>query len=717
MNKEKSQTDALLQEFPSANPGQWREETEKLLKGKPFDKVMRRSTAEGITLEPLFWKEVLDELPGSDSMPGFDDYKRGTCPEGYKRSTWEIAQELPYGMPEDFNRAAREDLMRGQSALNILLDIATLKGSDPDGANVGEVGACGLSLAALEDFRTAFREILPEAVGFHFRAGCSGLPIAAIFFAWLREQEVDFKKVRGSFGLDPLATHAAAGAIPASHEALFDEMATLARYCTAQAPGMRAVAVSTIPYHESGASAVDELGLALATGASYLREMLGRDVPIDQAASQIRVSLCSGPDFFMEVAKCRAARVLWSQMVRAFGGNDEARKLCLHTRTGLYNKTRFDPYVNMLRSTTEALSAVIGGVDSLCVGAFDETLRTPDFFSRRIARNTQVILQEECGMDQVIDPAGGSWTIEWLTEQIAKNAWQYFQEIEGEGGIFEALKKGKVAERLNASDGFHTKRLYQRRRSLVGTNVYPDTSERTPEMETPDYRQARDVRADQISRLRVESDEGANRQVLSRLEQVLESEDGETCNALVEAARSGATLGELTRTLRASAEPAEAIHPLHPRRLAEPYEKLRDAAARYADANDGEAPKIFLCNLGPLRRHKPRADFTTSFFAVGGFDVLSPDGFENPDDAVSELMRSGARITVICGSDSDYVEKNLPDYIRAIKAAAPGVRVVLAGDPGENKDTWREAGLDDFITVRSDNYATNYNYLEVLGVI
>jgi methylmalonyl-CoA mutase len=713
--KEQSNDHKLLNDFTAPSKEEWREAAEKLLKGAPFDKLMKRMTPEGIQLEPIFWKDVLDELSAVETMPGFDGYLRGTSALGYSGEPWEIAQELPYGTPLEFNRAATADLMRGQNSLNVIFDIATLKGLDPDGAAVGEVAACGLSVACLEDIEAAFKDFIPEAISFHLRTGCSGMAVGSLFFAWLKKVGADPAKVRGSLGMDPLGVKAAAGQVPADLGSLFEEQAVLAEHCLKHAPGVRAVGVSTLPYHQAGASAVEELGIAIATGAAYLTELTERGLSVDDAARQIRFSFAIGGNFFMEIAKLRAARVLWAKVVAAFGGSKEAQKIKMHGRTGLYNKTQKDPYVNMLRTTTEALSGVIGGVDSLCVGNFDEVSRVPDAFSRRISRNTQIILQEECELTSVVDPAGGSWAIEWLTNQVGEKSWAFFQEIDAQGGMLDALSNGFIAEKLAATDTFNHKQLNQRRASLIGTNVYPNLEEKPLEMNRPDYADLREQRAKAIADARTATDEDTDTKVMAALGKILDSTRENAVETLVDAFFDGATIGEVTRTIRASAEPTEAITPLPNQRLAQGYELLRAASETFT-LETGNPPKIFLTNLGPLRRHKPRADFTRGFFAVGGFDVISPAGFANPEDAVAALRESGAGITVVCGADPDYEEK-FADFARAIKAAIPEMQVVLAGFPGENEEAYRAAGMDDYIFVKSNNYETNRRYLEGLGVI
>lgn len=710
-----SKTTKLLEEFTAPTKQEWREAAEKLLKGKPFDKIMKRMSPEGIELEPIFWKDVLDELPATETQPGFDGYLRGTTAAGYNKEPWEIAQELPYGTPEEFNQAAREDLMRGQNALNLILDIATLKGVDPDSANDYEVGACGVSLACLKDVKTAFKQIVPDAVSFHIRSGCAGLSVGAMFFAWLKEQDVELKSVKGSLGMDPVAVQAAAGALPVKLSELLDEQATLVRYCAENAPSIKAMSVSTLPYHQAGASSVDELGSALATGAYYIQEMVDRGISVDAAAQQIRFSFAIGPNFFMEIAKIRAARVLWAKVVAAFGGSAEAQKISIHARTGLYNKTQKDPYVNMLRTTTEALSGVIAGVDSLCVGNFDEVSRLPDTFSRRISRNTQVILQEECELTGVVDPAGGSWAIEWLTNQVAEKSWSLFQEIDSKGGVINALKDGFIQDKVAATAAGMEKQLNSRRMSLVGTNVYPNVGETALEPKLPNYKELKEVRSREIAAARIEQSEEGDAAVMNALGKILEADGDTLVETLIAAVETGATLGEITKTVRASVEPEPAIRPLKATRLAAKYEALRDASSAF-EAKTGQRPLIFLVNLGALRRHKARADFTKAFFSAGGFEVISPEGFTDPAAAAQALGDSGAGIAVVCGTDDDYAEQ-FAGYAEAIKGSLPDTRLVLAGFPGDNKDTFRAAGMDDFIFVKSDNYAMNHDYLKGLGVL
>ncbi len=701
--------------FPSSTEAEWRVAAEALLKGAPFDKVMRTPTPEGITLEPIYRREVLDGIPAASALPGTDGCLRGTRVEGYRVEPWEIAQELPYGAPAEFNRALLADLARGLNCVNVLLDIATVNGRDPDSAPAGEVGACGLSLASLEDAERAFANVVPDAVSFHFQPGCGALPVQALFKAWLRRKGADPNKVRGALNMDPLAMLAASGSLPTSLKQCYDEMAALVRDQLATMPGFSAVGVSTLPAHGAGASAVQELGIALATGLAYIRALTERGLTVDEAASQTCFTFSIGGNFFMELAKFRAFRPLWASVVQSLGGSVESAKPRVHGRTGLYNKTRHDPYVNMLRTTTEALSGVLGGVDSLCVGTFDECLRVPDEFSRRIARNTQIILQEECEIPAVVDPAGGSWFVEWLTDQVARKSWEEFQAIEKEGGMEKALESGALQSSVSKIHVGREKLLSQRRMSLVGTNQYPDIAEKPLAERGCDFVALREKRAKELAALRTGADAQTDAEVMERLAALLEGEGKDLLPGLVEAVLAGATIGEITRALRAGAGEPPVVDPLPSGRLAVMYEELRNASDAFKSAT-GKGPMIHLATCGVLRRHKARADFTRSFFATGGFECHYAEGSAEPAEVTSRALASGARVVVICGHDDDYPDF-VPAIAAAIKEADAGISVILAGHPGDREAAYREAGLDDFIFVKSNNYETNRRYLSRIGVL
>lgn len=703
----------LLSEFDAPAPGSWRALAQEQLGGAPFEKLVT-PTPEGIAIQPIYTREDLEGLDHLDRLPGSPGSARGADPSGYRVRPWEVAQELPYGKPAEFNAILLEGLARGQSATNILLDIASARGVDPDRAEAGEVGACGLSLACLGDLETALKGVDLQAVPVGIQSGIGALPMAAFLAALVRQRKGDLGALSGSLDMDPLGHLARFGELPTALDSLYDEMAALMQWGESQAPHLRIATASGFPYNEAGGSAVEELACALATAVAYLRALVARGVPVDTAARRIRFSLAVGPNFFMEVAKLRAARVAWGRIVGVFGGSGDSFALEIHARTGLYGKTRTDPYVNMLRTTTEAFSAVAGGAQSLHCGPFDEILRLPDTFSRRIARNTQTILREECSLDQVIDPAGGSYYVEKLTAQVAEAAWQQFQTIEGEGGMASSLQKGSIQQRIAATAAERRKRLEQRRDVLVGTNMYADGQEKSLPADIPDYDAIQKERARDLEQYRLSAE--SDRAVMIALQALADAADGaDRVEKAIAAASAGASLGELGRTLRASAGEGVSVTPVCTHRLGAPYERLREACRSYSE-NTGELPQIYLANLGPLRRHKARADFSREFFSVGGFHIEYPEGQDDPAALAATAAQSGARIFVICGTDDLYPEA-VPAFCAKLKEFLPGARCVLAGFPGEQEAAYREAGLDDYIFVKSNNYQVLRKYLEFLGVL
>ncbi len=682
----------LLEEFAPSDYAAWKSAAEALLKGAPFEKKMLTPTPEGITFQPIYRSEDIEGIEHLQSFPGDFNFVRGAREEGYLQEPWKIAQELPYGTPEAFSKVALGDLMRGQDALNIALDIATQLGLDPAEGKAGQVAACGLSLACIEDFNTALKDIVPEAIAIRIQSGLSGLPLFGLLMAWLKKQNKDASALKGGMNLDPLAVLAKSGSLPISLDDAFADMATLAKYCAKNAPDFTAAGVSTLPYANAGASAVEELGCALATGVTYLRKLMEAGMEIDEAAKSIAFEFSLGANFFMEVAKLRAARILWGKAVEAFGGSREAARMKVHARTGLWNKTVHDPYVNMLRTTTEALSGVVGGVDSMHVGPFDEVIGQPTEFSRRIARNTQIILQEECELRAVVDPAGGSWFIEKLTDEVAKASWSFFQDIEKSGGMIAALESGSVQEKVAKTQAGRKKLLSQRRANLVGTNLYPNLGEKAIDSPLPDFEALRKERIEKV-----------NTKASISLDK-----SGDVVSQLTAAAASGATLGAMFKALHSGGE-TPSITALPYERGAKQFEEMR-AAAKAAN------PKLFLSTVGPLRKHKLRADFTSGFFQVGGFDISAAPGTMDVDEAVRLAQDSGAKITVICGTDDDYVEF-VPAFCQKLKAASPEINIILAGYPGDNEEAYKTAGLDDYIFVKSNVYDINKKYLAALGVL
>jgi methylmalonyl-CoA mutase len=690
----------LLEEFPPVSYDAWKKVVETELKGAPFDKRMFTPTYEGITLKPIYRSEDAAKLPHLNSMPGTAPFLRGSSAEGYLQHAWDISQGIHCASPAEFNQAARNSLSKGLNALNMVLDRATRHGLDPDWARPEDVGCGGLSIATVEDLGKALDGINLETVSLFVRSGASAMPFAVLLAALLRKRKQQAAVLHGCVEMDPLGVLSHEGSLPQSLAGAYREMAALTRWAAAHAPILQTICVHSRAWHESGANAVQELAFTLATGVEYLRAMGDLELDADVVGPRVRFAMTVGENFFMEIAKLRALRPLWARAVEAFGGNAKAQRLCLHVRTSHWNKTVYDAHNNILRATVEAFAGAVGGCDSMQVGAFDEVFRQPDDFSQRLARNTQLVLQKECELAHVIDPAGGSWYVESLTADLAGRAWSLFQEIEKRGGMAAALAAGFPQQAVAATAKEKIKAVRLRRQSVVGLNQYANAREKAPELAAPQPEPFHQLRVRQIAAYRTSLEDAENEGVLAKLSGIIGLKGVELFDTAVEAALAGATLGEIVRALRIHDRPCEPVSAVRLTRPALAFEKLRAAAERYALAK-GQPPRAFLCNMGELKDYKARADFARGFFAAGGYEVISSGGFTTPSDAALAFNKSKAPIAVICSTDDRYPAV-VPLLTAAVRAQNLRTIVVLAGYPAEQVEAFKKAGVDEFIHVRAD---------------
>lgn len=697
--------DLSLDEFPPATWDEWRQAAVASLKGRPFEKLIT-PTWEGIPIQPLYRGEDTANIAAAQTNPGEPPQLRGTSAAGYPAQPWAIAQALLLGDPAAFNRALRFDLEHGQTVVNLTLDGPTRAGLDPDGAEVGEVGRGGVSLATAEDMATALRSVDLANIPTTIDVGASALPLLALLVAAVRQSGRDpVEALHGCLEDDPLGELARTGCLPVSLDRAFDEMALTTRWAERNAPHLATIAVHSDPYHEGGANAVQELAFALATGVAYLQALTRREVSIATAARHMRFCFAIGGDFFMEIAKLRAARQLWAQVVAAFGGDEEAQRMQIHGRTARRNQSTLDPHSNMLRVTTEALAAAVGGVGSLHVAPFDEPARPPDEFSRRIARNVQVILQEEAHLTQLIDPAGGSWAVETLTDQLARAAWALFQDTDRRGGMAALLIDGYAQTQIAAVAAKRATNLATRRDVLVGVNMFANPREDAPLRDETDYEALYRERVTQTAACRARGDTPARTAALDQLVTSAATDGDALVEAAIDVAAAGATLCEISRSLRAHDSGRTTIGPIPSQRASEPYEALRRAADAYAVAR-GQRPRVFLANMGPPKQHKARADFAQGFFAAGGFRISENNGFATPEEAAAAADESGAPAVVICSTDETYPEI-VPPLVEAIRKKARDTIIILAGRPAEQVEALREAGVDEFIYLGADCLAMN----------
>ena len=684
-----------LDEFTPPTDEEWKAACEALLKGAPFDKVMFTKTYEGITFDPMYTKKHTEDILPKSVMPGMGDYLRGVDPAGYIGKPWGIAQACDETLPAENNELLRHENDKGSTIYHIVLDTASRAGVDARQAE--KVGDIGTSVTTVDDMHTLLEGLDLAKFPLYVYAGANALPILSLIAAARRAAGDDMTKVQGIVGADPLGTLVTDGKLPASLDTYYDSLAAAARWAVANAPHLRTVFVRSDVYSSGGANDVQEVAACLATAAAYLRALCERGLTVDEAAGQIAFGFSMGANFFLQIAKLRAVRPIWAQIVKAFGGSAESQKMRIHARPALFFKTIYDPYVNMLRNTTEIFSGVVGGIDSFESAPFDEPIRKGDEFSRRIARNIQIMLQEEFGMLQPIDPAGGSWAVETLTRQMKEKIWAEFQSIEKQGGIVAALRAGSVQDEIAKILADRFKKADIRKDRIVGNNMYPNMTEVLLETRAEDTAALKAQRTKDIEAYLSDIDTKHRDEALAAFKA-----DG-TLEHGIEAAFAGATIAELMAAVTDGKGAAETVTAIAPHRWSERFEALRRRTEDYkAEKNDNV--KIFLANMGPIPQHKARADFTTGFLQVGAFEVLGNDGFKTVEEAAEAAGKSGADAVVICSTDATYPEI-VPALAPKLHEVLPNARVFLAGAaPKDLLETYNNAGIDEYISVKANCY-------------
>ncbi|TWT81980.1 Methylmalonyl-CoA mutase small subunit [Planctomycetes bacterium CA13] len=687
---------SVKDDFPTVEYETWRTTVEETLHGAPFEKKLVSHTYEGIDIQPVYTRR--DQLEGSNptGFPGSMPFVRGSKPLGSVLGGTDLRQEHAHPDIAVANKAILADLEGGVTSVLVKLDPAARQGLEPN--KVGDtVGQDGVMAYDVEDFDAMLKKVGLDIIDVTLDSGAAFLPAAATLAGLWDNRGVIPAKARGAFNADPLAALAREGSLPVSAETALTQLADLAKWTSQHYPHVTAVSVDTAPYHDAGATAAQDIAMAMATAVEYLRAMTDAGMSIDRAANQILFRLSLGTHHFLAISKLRAARQLWARVVEACGGSPVGMKL--HTRTGNRVLTQRDPYVNLLRNTVAAFAGIIGGADAVTSVPFDQAAQLPNEFSRRIARNTVLILDEESHLNYVVDPAGGSWFMEKLSSQLAEKAWSIFQDIQGEGGMLAALKSGSVASQIDAAYAPRAKDIATRREGITGVSEFPNLAE-----------EQLDQRPVDVAGLRTAAAKRQESKAADIADMSLETDLSSAC---FKAASEGASIGQIARALGFHKTTTD-ITAIEPHLFAQPFEELRDASDVWCTTK-GQRPRVFLANMGPVAHHTGRATFAKNFFEAGGFEVISNDGFKDADSASAAFKESGANIAVICSSDKLYPEM-VPSVTPALKAA--GARsIVLAGHPADNESAWREAGVDRFIFIKCDVLATLRDLLTDEGVL
>ena len=681
MTEPETDTLSLAADFPPADRDAWRALVDAALKGVPYDKALTRTLAEGLRTEPIY--------TGAEAPPPADMATRNALATDRAVSGWEVRQHHAHPDPIQVNREILADLERGVQSVQLRLDQAGRRGgtalSDP-----ADAGIDGVMVYTLSDLQAALDGVFVEAARVALQPGAAFEGAAAMMMALWSDRGLDPAQVLGHLGADPLGALAEQGTLTEPVDRSVRRLADLAAHVAATYPQVTTVSVDTAAYHGAGADEAMDLACAVATGLAYLRAMEDVGLTVEAAAAQIEFSLPVGVDVFLGIAKLRAIRRLWAEVLAACGVAEDRRSMRLHVTTAENAWSGRDPWVNMLRATVATFAGAVGGADSLTVLPYSHVLGLPDGFARRIARNTQVILAEESSLARVIDPAGGSWYVETLTEQLASKAWERFQAIEGAGGMVQHLTSGAAAAECASAWAERERRIAGRREQLIGVSAFPKVDEKPVDVNAVDLETL--VTA---ARQRLQANAG-------------ERGGADTIVGRVRMASSGA---DLTALVGEDSDPTT-TPPLASHRLGEAFEALRDAADAHAQQT-GTRPSAVLVLLGGPAQATTRATFARNHLGTGGIECVDCDG-DDPDAVSAALGAAGADLAVICSSDSIYQDR-AAETARQFKGI--GAReVLLAGRPGEHEAAWRTAGIDGYLFAGDDTLATVRGVLARLGV-
>lgn len=688
--------EVTFDEFTPPTWDEWVEACNALLKGKPFEKIMYTKNYEGITFEPIYTRRDTDGILPAGNYPGMGDFLRGSTVNGYVHEPWGVAQACDETLPADNNELLKHEIDKGSTVYNIKLDTATLNGVDVKDAE--KTGDTGVNITTAEDMNTLLSGLDLAKYPIMIYAGASVLGILGLTAAAMKAAGKNIKILHGVIGASPLGELIKNGGSRVCMEALYDDMAESIRWAQKNAPGLRTVMVDSEVFTDGGAEGVQEVAYTFAMAVEYIRALQKRGLSIHEIAGSLCFVFNQGANFFMEIAKLRALRQVWAAVMEAFGAEEADRAIVVHGRSARFTKTVIDPYVNMLRNTTQIFSSVVGGVNSYENPPFDQLIRKGDEFSRRISRNLHVMLQEEFGMLRPIDAAGGSWAVESLTKQMAEKIWPEFQKIEEMGGLTKALEAGYPQKSIAEVLDKRFKALELRKDRAVGVNMYPNMTEEPLDPRPEDTAALQKKRLAAVEAYRADIDEAFLKEKLA---------DVKGIDDAAEAFAGGATIGEVEAAAHKKAGSIK-VEPIAVHHWTERYEALRYDTEKY-QKETGKNVEVFLANMGPIPQHKARADFSTSFLQVGEFNVHLNDGFQDGEDgtAIEKCVKAAAEfpydVAVICSTDATYPEI-VPALAPKLKAALPeGATLFLAGAaPKELAETYKAAGVDDFISVSAN---------------
>ena len=676
----------------------WRAAAEKELRGKsPEDLTWK--TLEGIDINPLYTPEDVSGLDHMDSLPGQEPFVRGVRSTMYAGRPWTIRQYAGFSTAEASNAFYRKALAAGQQGVSVAFDLATHRGYDSDHPRViGDVGKAGVAIDSVEDMKVLFDRIPLDKVSVSMTMNGAVIPVLANFIVAGEEQGHDKAKLSGTIQNDILKEFMVRNTYIYPPEPSMRLVADIIEYTSAEIPKFNSISISGYHMQEAGANLVQELAFTLADGKEYVKTAIARGMDVDHFAGRLSFFFAIGMNFFMEAAKLRAARLLWHRIMTDLGAkNPRSKMLRTHCQTSGVSLQEQDPYNNVVRTAYEAMSAVLGGTQSLHTNALDEAIALPTEFAARIARNTQLILQEETGVTNVVDPLAGSYYVEKLTADLADAAWQLIEEVDAMGGMTKAVASGMPKLRIEEAAAQRQANIDRGKQVIVGVNKYRLEEEDDIDILDIDNDAVREAQLARLQSIRKSRDDARCDAALSEITRRA-AEGGNLLEAAVEAARARATVGEISMAM----EKVFGRHRAEVKTLAGVYgkayegdsefEKIQQSVEQFAK-EEGRRPRMLVVKMGQ-DGHDRGAKVIATAFADIGFDVDVGPLFQTPEEAAQDAIDNDVHVIGISSQAAGH--KTLaPKLIEVLETRDAGDILVICGGviPQQDYDFLKSAGV------------------------
>jgi len=668
--------------------------------GNPDELIWQ--TPEGIPVKPLYTSEDLEKVEHLDTLPGFEPFVRGPKATMYAGRPWTIRQYAGFSTAEESNAFYRKNLAAGQKGLSVAFDLATHRGYDSDHPRViGDVGKAGVAIDSVEDMKILFDGIPLDEMSVSMTMNGAVIPILANFIVAGEEQGVSRDKLSGTIQNDILKEFMVRNTYIYPPEPSMRIVADIIEYTANEMPKFNSISISGYHMQEAGANLVQELAYTLADGREYVRAALSKGMDVDAFAGRLSFFFCIGMNFFMEAAKLRAARLLWSKMMAEFKPkNPKSLMLRTHCQTSGVSLQEQDPYNNVVRTAFEAMSAVLGGTQSLHTNSFDEAIALPTETSARIARNTQLILQHETGVTNVVDPLAGSYYVESLTQNLVDEAWKLIEEVEAAGGMTKAVEAGLPKARIEESSAARQARIDKGEEVIVGVNKYRLDQQDDIDILEIDNTAVRNAQINRLTRTRKNRDQTACDKALANLTKTAQTGEGNILEAAVEAARQRATVGEISDAM----ETAWGRHQAEVRTISDVYGSNFEGDEAYAKLQSdimsmqetiGRKPRIMVVKMGQ-DGHDRGAKVIATAFEDMGFDVVVGPLFQTPGEAAD--MAVSENVDVVGISSHAAGHKTLaPMLLQELAARNAADKIVICGGviPAQDYDFLKDAGVTE----------------------